>query len=81
MADGIPIALAVFEQENADRFDGNVYSPTLLELFHKFADGFVNFIVLSLREKQTSLHAKAGTREADIRRWHKTSRNPHLSES
>ena len=54
MTDSASNTLTVLEKENADRFDCQVYSPTVLKLLHKLEDGFVDLIPLPLREIMTT---------------------------
>jgi len=54
VADMVLVTLTVLEKENTDRFDGHAYPPTLLELLHKFEDGFINFVLLPLKKRMTT---------------------------
>ena len=50
----VSIVRTVFEKENTDGFDGNVYPPALLELLHKFVDRLVVLVPLSLEKDVTT---------------------------
>ena len=62
----VSITPTIFEEENTDRFDGNVYSPSFLELVHKLADGFVNLVpLLQKREREKDVITSKGRDEGN----------------
>lgn len=63
----VSIVRTVFEKENTDRFDGNVYPPALLELLHKFVDSLVVLVPLSLEKGRENDVTASATRDGGNR--------------